>query len=371
MIPPEEAPTLKPAFEHNNVAVAFASDANYVPYLATTLHSVLDQASPDHNYDLVVLSQNISPDDQRQIQAMTGGAANLSLRFIDVSAQVEARAGDFFTSAHISIATYYRLFTPTIFALYPKLLYLDVDLVALTDVAELFNFDLEGAVAGAARDYLAIKDLPRRGNANWREQLALKDLKTYFNAGVMLLDLDQIRAESFDAKWFELLARLKHPRLHDQDILNSTCQGRIKYFDGAWNSLAWAAACGETIFSGELPENLYREYLESLKSPKILHYLSRYKPWNLPHLNLADIFWRFARQTPYYDRLIFNNLRQLNAEHDIFKARLRLPPSRLKYWFYTLMGRLTFGRTRFKYQSKAFKSQTMNRRLKSILQGWH
>jgi Lipopolysaccharide biosynthesis proteins, LPS:glycosyltransferases len=371
MDPTQEIPTLKPAFEDDNVALAFASDANYVPYLAATLRSVLDHCSPEHNYDLVVLSQNISPDDQWQIRAMTGGAANVSLRFIDVSAQVEKKAGDFFTSAHISIATYYRLFTPGIFALYPKLLYLDVDLVALSDVAELFHTDLEGAMAGAARDYLAIKDLPRKGNAGWREQLGLKDPTSYFNAGVMLMDLEQMRRDNYEQKWFDLLARLKHPRLHDQDILNSSCQGRIKYVDGAWNSLAWAEACGETIFSEELSTGLYREYVESLKAPKILHYLSRHKPWNLPHLDLADLFWDCARRTPYYERLIFNNLRQLNAENDVFKARLRIPPAKLKYWFYVLMSLVTSGSTRSKYKSKAFRSRKLNRGLKSILRSWH
>lgn len=371
MAPAQEPLTLKPAFKENNVALAFASDANYVPYLATALRSVMDYARPDHNYDLVVLSQNIFSDDQDKIRAMSGGAANISLRFIDVSAQVAERSADLFTSAHLSIAAYYRLFSPTIFALYPRILYLDVDLVALTDVAELFHIDLEGAVAGAARDYLAIKDLPRKDNSRWREQLALKDCSSYFNSGVMLLDLEKIRSENFELKWFDLLARLKCPRLHDQDILNSTCQGRIKYIDGAWNSLAWAEACGETIFKGEMSEELYQEYRESLKSPKILHYLSRHKPWNLPHLDLAEFFWRFAQRTPYYDRLIFNNLRQLNMESDIFKARLRRPPSRLKGWFYELMSLVTVGEARFKYKSKAFRSRKLNRSLKSVLQSWH
>lgn len=367
MVPSPETPTLKPAFEDNNVALAFASDANYVPYLAATLRSVLDHSSPTHNYDLVVLSQNISPGDQWQIRAMTGGADNVSLRFIDVSAQVEKKAGVFFTSAHISVAAYFRLFTPSIFALYPRLLYLDVDLVALTDVAELFNTDLEGAVAGAARDYLAVKDLPQKRNAGWREQLGLKDHSSYFNSGVMLLDLEQMRRDNFEQKWFELLARLKQPSLHDQDIMNSTCQGRVKYVDGAWNSLAWAEACGETIFREELSEKLYGEYVEALKSPKILHYLSRHKPWDLPHLDLADLFWDCARRTPYYERLIFNNLRRLNAENGAFKARLRLPPSRLKYWFYVLMSRVTTGATQSKFKSKAFRSRKLNQSLKSIL----
>jgi len=367
----QESSSLKPAFEHGNVAVAFASDANYVPYLATTLRSIINHSSPENNYDLVVLSQGIAGADQQKIKAMTDGAANLSLRFLDVSAQVDKKTGGFFTSAHISVATYYRLFTPAIFDQYSKLLYLDVDLVALADVAELFRVDLDGAVAGAVRDYLAIKDLSRRSNAKWREQLALREVSSYFNAGVMLLDLEQMRGENLEGKWFERLASLKTPRLHDQDILNSVCQGRIKYLDGSWNGAAWAEACGETIFSGELPEFLYQEYIESQKAPRILHYYSRHKPWNLPYLELAEHFWRFAAETPYFDRLIFNNLRRINAENDIFKARLRMPPSRLKYWFYRLMIFLTFGGTKFKYMSKAFRSQKMNQGLKYTLQNWH
>lgn len=362
---------LEPAFVLNRVSVAVASDANYVPYLATALKSIIAHSSPENNYDLVVLSQGIPTEDQLHIQAMADGLSHISLRFLDVSGQVEQRAGDLFTSAHVSAAAYYRLFTPTIFQLYPKLLYLDIDLVALSDVAELFKVDLEGAAVGAVRDYLAIRDLPRKENAKWRRQLSLKDHQSYFNSGVMLLNLELLRQEAFEEQFFELLARLKQPRLHDQDILNSVCQGRVKYLDPAWNNLAWAEACGELVFKGELSEELYQEYVESKRSPKLLHYLSRHKPWNLPHLELADRFWVFASLTPYYDRLIFNTLRRLSAENDVLKSGLKTPSVRLKYWFYKLMSLATSGGTRSKYRAKAFRLKKMNRPLKSILNSWN
>ena len=50
---------LKPAFNNNNIAIAFASDENYVKYLSVAIISLTDNMSKDYNYDIVILEDKI------------------------------------------------------------------------------------------------------------------------------------------------------------------------------------------------------------------------------------------------------------------------------------------------------------------------
>ena len=335
-----------------------------------TLASLAASASPDKFYDLIVLSSGLGAEEQKKI----GAAAvqeNISLRFFDIREMVERRAGDFFVNAHLSPATYYRLFTPSIFEKFDKILYLDCDIIILEDVAELYGQDLRGRAVGVMRDFFAIRDLSRRNSARWARQLDMKDTGNYFNAGVLLLDLAKLRAGRYEEKWFERLRAVKNPRLHDQDILNHTLEGQAEQLDAAWNSPAWLESLGEKIRPGEVPANIYDEYLAAVAAPKILHYSTRHKPWDLPHLPLAERFWSFAARTPYYHSLIFNNLKRLNAENDLFKGRLRRPPVFFKYLFYAFMGRLAPGESGARFRDKAFRIKKMNPPLKPLLKNWH
>lgn len=69
-----------------------------------------------------------------------------------------------------------------------RCLYLDVDMLCVSDLGEIFTLDLKGKLCGAVLD---VHYLPYRGVSSrdpQKEEIALK-LETYFNAGIMLIDL--------------------------------------------------------------------------------------------------------------------------------------------------------------------------------------
>ena len=349
--------TIDPAFDGPAAAVVFATDVNYAPYAAVTIKSVIDTASPEKYYDLVILETALPESDRVRIKSLAKGHDNISLRFFDISEIVADKADDLFVNAHLSPATYYRLFTPSIFQLYDKLLYLDVDLVAMSDVAGLFEVELGDDLIGAVRDYYGIKDLLEKPDSPWSVQVGLDDNLYYFNAGVSLLNLDRMRRENFEETWLKYLLRVKRPRLHDQDILNHCCQGRIRWLDPAWNCQAWNEEVFRPLDQDDVPAQLCEEFIRSGRPPKIIHYLSKIKPWDWPHLALAEHFWNYAFKTPYYTAMSFRLIQRLSAECDRLRSEARFPSPRLKYKFYRLAGALTFGRTkaRFKQQAKKYE----------------
>ena len=52
------------------------------------------------------------------------------------------------------------------------------------------------------------------------------------------------------------------------------------------------------------PFALYNEYLKARKNPKVAHYAGYQKPWNVPTYDFAEYFWRYVRQTVFYEEIL-------------------------------------------------------------------
>ena len=74
---------IKPAFDNNNIAVALAANDYFTPYLSVTLASIAKNASADKNYDILVLTTDISETNKKQILKITAKYENFSLRFVN------------------------------------------------------------------------------------------------------------------------------------------------------------------------------------------------------------------------------------------------------------------------------------------------
>ena len=59
--------------------------------------------------------------------------------------------------------------------------------------------------------------------------------KHYFNAGILLMNLDAMRKFEFQAKFLYLLETMKFAVAQDQDYLNRLCKGKTKLIDEGWN----------------------------------------------------------------------------------------------------------------------------------------
>ena len=55
-----QAKKTAPAFDTNNVAIAVAANDYFIPYCATFLKSMAEHSDSDKNYDILLLSQDVS-----------------------------------------------------------------------------------------------------------------------------------------------------------------------------------------------------------------------------------------------------------------------------------------------------------------------
>lgn len=303
---PEPAEELEPldVFDKPIVPVVFAADDNYVPQLTTTVYSAMKNADPSYFYDVVVLQRNIAWDKQERLRDFFKQFPNMSLRFTNVERELSGH--DLSTNnAHISIETYYRFLIQKLLPFYDKVLYLDSDIVINGDIAKLYNTDLQGKLLGAIRDIdflanLNVKHGKRMGYA--KNVLKMKNPYAYFQAGVLVLNTKAMRERYTIRQW---LTYASNPAFiyNDQDVLNAHCEGEVLYLPWEWNVVHDCGGRVGNLFV-QAPNDIYDAYMRSRNNPQIIHYAGFQKPWTDPDCDFASIYWRYARETPFYERLL-------------------------------------------------------------------
>ena len=304
-----------PKFSKNNIAVILSADDYYVPYVSTLLASIKKQSSIKYNYDIIILNRNISNKNQniliRQVQAN-----NFKLRFFNISSYIKDYL-NLYIRGHFKIETYFRLFMPDILPEYHKVLYLDSDIVVLSDIAELYQTDVEGYLLAACKDAdtAGLYNGFEKNKKQYMDQiLKIKNPYEYFQAGVILFNLDEFR-KTYSVKQMMDFSLSYEWELLDQDVLNYLCQGKVKFLDMRWNVLMdWRGIRIHDII-GRAPYYLYDAYMKARQNPNIIHYAGPDKPWNIPYSDFAEYFWKYARESPFYEVLLTRMIASENARH--------------------------------------------------------
>lgn len=301
----EPIEVLKPAFRENNIAIALSANDFYVPYVSALLLSLKAHMQKGNNYDLLVMTRDISPISQKNLRAIFVGNENVSLRFINV-ARFGKQFENLFLRGHFALETYFRLLMPELMKNYQKVLYLDSDLILNADPAELYQTDVEEYLLAAAHDADTAglyNGFEPNKKAYMDNVLKIQNPFAYFQAGVILFNLEKFRKTYTTDEMLRFAASNKWELL-DQDVLNYLAQGRYKAVDMAWNVMTdWRGIRIPQIIS-RAPKYLYDEYMAAHNAPKIIHYAGPDKPWQQPHSDYAEYFWKYARESSYYEVLL-------------------------------------------------------------------
>lgn len=300
-------PDIAPAFSENNIPVFFATNRGYAKFTATALQSMVEHISEENNYDIIILHNDLTQDDQMRLSYAAAGRNNVSIRFLNP----EPLFDDYtlYESATITKETYYRLIIPEYFPHYDKIVYLDSDLVVLTDVAQLYRTDLQGNYIGGAID------ICHAGNVNgfseemltYYKQFHFQNIFTLINAGVLLIDTAAMRRD-FSTAYLLEFAQQGNFRFQDQDLLNILCEGKILYLDSGWNFFGDPDDSYRGYSRSFAPKPYLESYLRAKDHIHILHFAGREKPWLYPNNEYAFLFWVYFRKTPYYEELAGNPL---------------------------------------------------------------
>ena len=258
------------------IPIFYATDKNYIPYLAVALASVKACKSTEFDYKIHVLYTGDLNGYDEKITDMA--EESFSIEFIDVTKEMNRisdcmRCRDYYTPA-----IYYRLLIPELFPGYSKVLYMDCDTIALSDVAELYNIDVQDNYLGAVADQV-VGIVSEFGNYT-KNALGI-DGNKYFNSGVIVLNLEKLREINFYCQFEKVLRSYHFVIAPDQDVLNLICKDKVFYCGAEWNKMPLAG--------------------NNKEKPKLVHYNLSMKPWHYDGIDFEEYFWQFAAKTEFLD----------------------------------------------------------------------
>ena len=287
----------------NDVVIVFACSENFVPYLSVAIQSIVDNASNDRRYDIIVLTRDLSPTSMVTLTRQTKGV-NVGIGFLDV----DAALGDIKLPhhGHFRPETYYRLLAPQLLPNVNKAIYLDSDLIVDSDIAELYDYDVQGFKLGATRDADTLGQIDGYDatvGPYLRDELGMDDPHDYFQAGVLLMNLAELR-RTVTAQEFLAISTERMWRWLDQDVLNKVVNGEYVRIPMKWNYLMdWQHLRRTHIVSNAAPD-VREEYDEARRDARIVHFAGPdNRPWLYPDADGADLFWRYAQRSPYLEEI--------------------------------------------------------------------
>jgi lipopolysaccharide biosynthesis glycosyltransferase len=218
------------------VVVALASDERYFPGLYCAVASALSHFDRTREVDLKVLDGGISwtsRDTLLRLIDRVGGCVRLEFVTADPSVFGEATLGP-----GESYMTYCRILLPHLLNV-PRLIYLDCDVLVFRDLSELFDLQLpRGKILAAVPDSETLT--LAQDSLVAAKVMKLPPEDAYFNCGVMLMDLDELRKQHFFPCAVEFLnTRRPDYRFLDQSAINFLLNGQIQPLPEYWNRASW------------------------------------------------------------------------------------------------------------------------------------
>ena len=274
---------IPPSVTYSPIPVFLVCDTEYLPFALTTILSVLEHCSRKIIFHLLH-DGSISPREIKTAQTLVSTAGG-EIVF------TKWQNGDCFKtwSKRFPPLVYVRLLLPEMFPQYDRAIFMDADILVSKDISELYNFDLKGKFIGAVPEGTWInsykqnvpldKKFQNIGFAEYYDKLGFSPQNTYYNAGVLLLDMKELRK----ANAAGILLKHAYGDLlyQDQDILNVFMNDWIAPLPTCWN---------KTYRLGEYEAGTMRHFID--------------KPWqNSSRGGDFGNYWRsLQKNTPFFYR---------------------------------------------------------------------
>jgi lipopolysaccharide biosynthesis glycosyltransferase len=244
--------------------IACGIDDKYAKPLVTMLNSLFK-----HNkactYNIFVLSLNVSDENKKQISTWIHQKGH-NIHYIDIK-KATLEKFPLKETETISKATYLRLFIPELLPQnINKVLYLDVDIIINKNLTELYDSNIEHFALAA------IEDAPN-------SSIIAQEISPtpYFNAGVLLLNLNYLRDIHFTTQALQFI-QANHNKIifHDQDVLNAMLHDKCLLLPIQWNALGCFFLNPPIIQKSRISQ-----LQQALNDPAVIHFSGSIKPWHL------------------------------------------------------------------------------------------
>lgn len=270
----------KKSFE---IPIVFCADGKFISHAMTTMLSILE-TNQEYNFQFYLLGNELV-ESQKIVISKTVEALGSTFKYVKLD---EDAFENFPIPYHFSKANYYRLLIPELIPFAKKVIYLDADIIVVSSLSQFLKLDLKEQVLAAVADPIY----------KWKAELGMKDLASYFNSGVMLMNIDLWKELDITRKAFEFINNFPEKiRFVDQCALNAIINGDYLELTPKFNQQAILYREGfdfrETSWTNE-------QIRDAIDAPILIHYTGPSKPWqyNNNHPKKME-YWKFQALSPF------------------------------------------------------------------------
>ena len=202
----------------------------YSKFTGTAMCSLFENSyTPPHSITVHILHDNTLSQDNRDKFSYLAGSYHQLVKFYNVEELCADRIAEFWnkiptiSTFWATIGSFYRLLIHNVLSDdIDKCIYLDSDMLVNLDIRELWQIELENSPLAAVPEHLG-SPFAFKGysTSNYLLTANLVKYEDYFNAGLLLMDLNYLRSHdeliTDGVKWY---GEHLQCRAHDQDILN-------------------------------------------------------------------------------------------------------------------------------------------------------
>ncbi len=262
------------------IPVVFITDESYAEPTAVAIGSMLKNKQISTRYSIFIIGVDLQNVSIRLLESFS--CKDASVTVLNFENKYEGRVKE---HQHVSSAALLKFDIPNILIHFDKVLYLDSDILVLNDLTELYSTDIEDCYAGVVKDFAGEVI---EGHA---KKLLLQH---YFNSGVMLLNLKNMRLKNVSASMIEWKLQKDTGHFMDQDVINSIFCEQVVYLDLRYNLML-----GNLSSQVEEVANYYGKKIAEIEdilfNPTILHLTNIRKPWKYCDAYLADFWFAYRK----------------------------------------------------------------------------
>lgn len=278
--------------------VIYSSDNNYAQHMGVSMYSLLEtNSSVFERIYVYIIDNHISADNKNKLRQIISDFNNSEIFWISFDEYVKTLKLNM--AWNISISSYARLFVSSMLPQdVNRVLYLDSDIIVRSSLYDLWNTDIGNHVLGAVQDTI---------NDSIKEPVGLKGEEQYFNSGMLLIDLNNWRANDVENRCMDFI-RAHNGRVihHDQGVLNGVLKNEKYILPLKYNVMTiiyffnrFQLMKRYKDHSGFYSEN---EIENAKKEPVMLHYTPSYttRPWvNSCKHPLKQYYFEMLSKTPW------------------------------------------------------------------------
>lgn len=291
--------------------IVATSDEYYMVLLAALIKSLEQTVNADIGICFHIIEVNLSAEVKLKMEQSID-AEKIDIRWVKLSNSLLNQFKLPLDWSSYPQNIYMRLLIPYILdAAIKRVLYLDVDMVVLNNIAEVFETDLGGAIIAAVKDQRVSSFGHSWGGIKNYKMLGLSPDLPYFNTGLLLIDIDGWRSFEVTKKVFECISKnKKYANYPDQYGLNVVLAQKWKSLDPRWNYFS----CGDH------------------SSPFIVHFVGRKPIFSAYNGNshYKQLFFGYLKDTQWYDLVAISELDRYKQKLSIILSKLVQITQKLK-----------------------------------------